>query len=82
MIHDLKEIDLSPAAAGFQVVVSGHSHKPLVEERKGVLYVNPGSAGPRRFSLPISVARLKVRGETVSAELIELLEQGVKRNKG
>ena len=72
MIHDLKEIDLNPAAAGFQVVVSGHSHKPSVEERKGVLYVNPGSAGPRRFSLPISVARLKVSGEAVSAELVEI----------
>jgi uncharacterized protein len=73
MIHDLKEIDLSPAAAGFQVVVSGHSHKPSIEESNRVLYVNPGSAGPRRFSLPISVARLEVSGEAVSAELIELL---------
>jgi uncharacterized protein len=72
MIHDVKEIDLSPAAAGFQVVVSGHSHKPSVEERRGVLYVNPGSAGPRRFSLPISLARLKVRGKAVSAEVVEL----------
>jgi putative phosphoesterase len=72
MIHDLKEIDLSPTAAGFQVVVSGHSHKPSVEERKGMLYVNPGSAGPRRFSLPISVARLKVCGEAVSAQLVEI----------
>ena len=72
MIHDVKEIDLNPAAAGFQVVVSGHSHKPSVEDRRGVLYVNPGSAGPRRFSLPVSVARLSVRGETVSAELLEL----------
>lgn len=72
MIHDVKEIDLSPAAEGFHVVVSGHSHKPSVEERKGVLYVNPGSAGPRRFSLPISLARLKVSGEAVSAEVVEL----------
>jgi putative phosphoesterase len=74
MIHDLKEIDISPAGGGFQVVVSGHSHKPVVEERKGVLYVNPGSAGPRRFSLPISVARLKVSSESVTAELINLCE--------
>jgi putative phosphoesterase len=72
MIHDVKEIDLSPAAAGFQVVVSGHSHKPSVEERKGVLYVNPGSAGPRRFKLPVSVARLTVSGERVRAEVVEL----------
>jgi uncharacterized protein len=75
MIHDLKEIDLSPAATGFQVVVSGHSHKPSVEERKGVLYVNPGSAGPRRFSLPVSIARLKVKGDTVSAKVIEILSR-------
>jgi len=73
IIHDVKEIDLSPAAAGFQVVVSGHSHKPSVEDRKGVLYVNPGSAGPRRFRLPVSVARLSVDGDTVSAQLIDLL---------
>jgi uncharacterized protein len=72
MIHDLKEIDLSPAAAGFRVVVSGHSHKPSVEERKGVLYVNPGSAGPRRFTLPISIARLQISGEAVSAEVVEI----------
>ena len=73
MIHDVKESDLNPAAAGFQVVVSGHSHQPSVEERKGVLYVNPGSAGPRRFSLPVSIARLNVSGEVVSAEVVEIL---------
>jgi len=74
MIHDVKEMDLSPAAAGFQVVVSGHSHKPSVEERKGVLFVNPGSAGPRRFNLPVSVARLRVSGQLVSAEVIKLVD--------
>ena len=72
MLHDLKEIDISPSGAGFRVVVSGHSHKPSVEERKGVLYVNPGSAGPRRFSLPVSVARLRVTGGAVNAQVIEL----------
>jgi putative phosphoesterase len=72
MLHDLKEIDISPSGAGFQVVVSGHSHKPFVEEREGVLYVNPGSAGPRRFSLPVSVAQLRVSGGAVKARLIEL----------
>lgn len=72
MLHDLKEIDISPSGAGFQVVVSGHSHKPSVEERKGVLYVNPGSAGPRRFSLPVSIARLRVTGEAINAQVIEL----------
>jgi putative phosphoesterase len=73
MIHDVKEIDLVPEAAGFQVVVSGHSHKPSVKKHKGVMYVNPGSAGPRRFSLPVTIARLKVSGEAVSAEVVELL---------
>lgn len=71
MLHNLKEIDISPAGT-FRVVISGHSHKPLVEERRGVLYVNPGSAGPRRFNLPISVAQLTVAGNTVNAKLIEL----------
>jgi putative phosphoesterase len=75
MIHDVKEIDLVPEAAGFQVVVSGHSHKPSVKKHKGVMYVNPGSAGPRRFSLPVTIARLKVSGEAVSAEVVELFER-------
>ncbi|HEX6717702.1 MAG TPA: metallophosphoesterase family protein [Pyrinomonadaceae bacterium] len=72
MLHDLKEIDISPVGT-FQVVVSGHSHKPVVEEKRGVLYVNPGSAGPRRFSLPISVAHLQINESTVNAKLIKLL---------
>ncbi len=72
MLHDLKEIDISPSGAGFQVVVSGHSHKPSIEERRGVLYVNPGSAGPRRFTLPVGIAELRVTGGRVSADLIEL----------
>ena len=72
MIHDLKEMDLSPPGAGFRVVVSGHSHKPSMEEQRGVLYLNPGSAGPRRFRLPVSVARLRVAATEVSAELLEL----------
>src|SRR5687768_298993 len=65
MMHNLKEINISPVGA-FQVVVSGHSHKPVIEEKRGVLYVNPGSAGPRRFSLPISVAHLQIDGSTVN----------------
>ena len=72
MLHDLKEIDISPAGAGFGVVVSGHSHSPSVEERRGVLYVNPGSAGPRRFTLPVSVARLRLAGAEPRAEIVEL----------
>ena len=72
VLHDLKELDIAPAAAGFRVVVSGHSHKPLVEERRGVLYLNPGSAGPRRFKLPVTVARLRVKGGDANAEIINL----------
>ena len=72
VLHDLKELDIAPAAAGFRVVVSGHSHKPLAEERRGVLYLNPGSAGPRRFKLPVTVARLKLNGDDASAEIINL----------
>ncbi|MGJ7607233.1 metallophosphoesterase family protein [Variovorax sp. LT1R20] len=71
-IHDLSQIDIDPAGAGVRVVVSGHSHKPKVEERGGVLYVNPGSAGPRRFKLPIAVAELIVDGDAVSARIVEL----------
>lgn len=60
VIHDLKALDFDPAAAGYQVVVAGHSHRPGSERRAGVLYVNPGSAGPRRFELPVAVATLRV----------------------
>ncbi len=69
-IHDLSQLAAVPA--GVRVVVSGHSHKPKIEERGGVLYVNPGSAGPRRFKLPIAVAELIVDGDAVSARIIEL----------
>ena len=72
MLHDLKSLDIDPAAAGHRVVIAGHSHKPEMEERDGVLYLNPGSAGPRRFKLPISVALLHLEGGDVTAELIEL----------
>jgi putative phosphoesterase len=72
VIHDLAELDLDPAAAGFRVVVAGHSHKPTVHEQGGVLYVNPGSAGPRRFKLPISVAEIIVVGATAQARVEEL----------
>ncbi|HET9218888.1 MAG TPA: metallophosphoesterase family protein [Terriglobia bacterium] len=72
LLHDVKELDLSPAAAGFQVVISGHSHKPSIYRRDGVLYVNPGSAGPRRFALPVTVARLTVEESTVEGKLVSL----------
>ncbi len=72
VLHDVDALDLDPAAAGFAAVISGHSHRPQLEQRGGVLYLNPGAAGPRRFNLPVSVARLRVAGGQVSAELIDL----------
>jgi uncharacterized protein len=72
VLHDLAKLELDPVAAGFQVVVSGHSHHPAINKRDGVLYVNPGSAGPRRFKLPIAAAELQVEGKSVNAKLIEL----------
>lgn len=72
VLHDLGALDLDPAAAGFAAVVSGHSHRPASELRDGVLYLNPGSAGPRRFRLPITLARLTVSGDRLSAEIVDL----------
>jgi uncharacterized protein len=72
-IHDLSRLDIEPGAAGVRVVVSGHSHKPLVEERNGVLYVNPGSSGPRRFTLPISAGELIINGSMVRGRTVELV---------
>jgi len=72
LLHDLHELDLEPRAAGFAAVISGHSHQPRVDEKDGVLYLNPGSAGPRRFKLPISLARLTVAGTRVTARLVTL----------
>jgi putative phosphoesterase len=72
VLHDLQELDLDPITAGIRVVVSGHSHRPVIRRQGGVLYVNPGSCGPRRFDLPITVALLRVRPEGVEAELLPL----------
>jgi putative phosphoesterase len=69
IVHDLAELDIDPGAAGVQAVIYGHSHKPRIEERAGVLYVNPGSAGPRRFSLPVSVGFLEIKKGKISATL-------------
>jgi putative phosphoesterase len=74
VIHDISQLDIEPLAAGVQVIVSGHSHRPSIEQRDGVLYVNPGSCGPRRFKLPISVGELLVAGSAVSARTVELSE--------
>jgi putative phosphoesterase len=71
LIHDKHDLKDHPAPAGCNVVVTGHTHMPLVERRDGVLYLNPGSAGPRRFKLPISVAMLRI-GASIEAEIIEL----------
>lgn len=72
VIHNVKELSFDPAGRGFRVVISGHSHKPVIQTKDNVLFVNPGSAGPRRFKLPICVGKLLVQGETVDAEIIEL----------
>ena len=72
MLHDLGQFKLKPEAAGFRVVVYGHSQQPKIEEKSGVLYFNPGSAGPRRFHLPVSVGRLMIEAGNVRAELVEL----------
>jgi|SRR5271167_2162086 len=72
VIHDLAQLDIDPSSLGVRAVISGHSHKPLIEERAGILYVNPGSCGPKRFKLPISVGELMVQGTNVRARVVEL----------
>jgi putative phosphoesterase len=75
VIHDLAQIDIEPHAAGAHVVVSGHSHKPRIEFLDGILYINPGSCGPRRFNLPLSVGEIRVEGTKVRARTVELVAQ-------
>jgi putative phosphoesterase len=72
VLHDLNALDLNPKAAGFAAVISGHTHKPKQETKDGVLYFNPGSAGPRRFTLPISVGKLKIVDGKISATILNL----------
>lgn len=72
VLHDVKELDLDPRVAGFAAVISGHSHRPRHEQTDGILYFNPGSAGPRRFTLPISIGRLRVDGRRVTGRLVTL----------
>jgi putative phosphoesterase len=76
VIHDIAQLDIDPQAVGVRVIVSGHSHQPSVQDRAGVLYVNPGSCGPRRFKLPIAVGELIVDGAEVRARTLELAVQG------
>jgi uncharacterized protein len=73
VLHNIAELDLDPVAAGFRAVVFGHSHRPVSETRDGVLYVNPGSAGPRRFKLPISVGELRIVGGLVTSKHVDLV---------
>jgi putative phosphoesterase len=75
VIHDISQLDIEPHAAGAHVVVSGHSHKPLIALRDGILYVNPGSCGPRRFNLPLSMGEIRVQGTKVRARTVELVQQ-------
>jgi putative phosphoesterase len=72
LIHDVKELDLDPVAGGFRVVVFGHSHRPAQEVRDGVLWFNPGSAGPRRFQLPVAVGRLIIDDRAVRGEIVTI----------
>jgi uncharacterized protein len=72
VLHEISQLDFDPAEAGFAAVVFGHSHQPLIETRQGVLFLNPGSAGPRRFKLPIAVARIAVSGRYMHPEILEL----------
>jgi len=72
VLHDLSRLDLSPAVSGFNAVISGHTHEPLIKGRNDVLYINPGSAGPKRFTLPVSIALLHIKNNSLKAELITL----------
>lgn len=72
VLHDLAELDIDLKAAGFHAVIAGHSHQPKLERREGVLYLNPGSAGPRRFKLPVALARVRIHAAGIDAELVEL----------
>jgi putative phosphoesterase len=72
VLHKLDELDLKPEAAGFAAVIYGHSHVPKLEKKNGILYFNPGSAGPRRFGLPVTLGRLNVLGKKLEAEIVQL----------
>ncbi len=74
VLHDLAELDLKPEAAGFAALISGHSHVPKQEMRDGVLYFNPGSAGPRRFKLPVTIGKLQVDGGKIRGEIIRIAD--------
>lgn len=73
MLHDLATLDVDPVAGGFAAVISGHSHQPKAEWRRGVLYLNPGSAGPRRFTLPVTLSILRITGGSIEHERLDLI---------
>lgn len=73
VLHDVARLDLDPASAHFAAVIFGHSHRPAQETRNGVLFFNPGAAGPRRFTLPVTIGRLRIAGSSLSAEIVDLL---------
>ena len=72
ILHDVSRLDIEPSAADIRAIIHGHSHRPAIQEYNGVLYINPGSAGPRRFKLPVTVAVLNIKGEKLDAEIINL----------
>jgi len=74
VLHDVQSLDLDPAAAGFHIIVSGHSHRPARTEQGGILYINPGSAGPRRFQLPVTVARLNLGQSPWKVDIVNLFD--------
>lgn len=73
LVHSIADLDINPAVAGVAAIISGHSHKPSIEQRNGVLYLNPGSAGPRRFNLPVTVALIRADEAGIETELVNLL---------
>lgn len=72
VLHDLGTLDIEPSSSHVRVIVHGHTHRPAIQQYEGVLYINPGSAGPRRFKLPVTVAMLDIEGKKLSAEIIDL----------
>ena len=77
LIHNIEDLDIEPTAGGLDIVVYGHSHKPAVEEKKGVIYLNPGSVGPRRFNLPISYAILEIENNSISHRIITITNENM-----
>ncbi len=73
LVHSIHDLDIDPEAGGFGVVVSGHSHHPGIETRQGVVYLNPGSAGPRRFKLPVTVALVRIKGGIITPEILSIM---------